>query len=198
MKVEPLKIPDAELLKLLSGPPNPRTVGLHLSDIIRDLLKRMDSKRYTDNPAAGLPVWRWETGFIWEEIWSRAFLRSEGVFLQPEILFEGVLMTPDGVHFETEQGWEFKVTWKKACEPSGEESGKFWAWFVQIKAYALALGIEKYRLVVLFVNGDYKGGGPMIGQWEYTFTKKELRENWKMLMDHLKIMRGIESERGGK
>lgn len=192
MKTERLSMPSSDLIRLLSGPDRPRTAGLHISSVIRDLLKRMDPKKYPDDSKSpmGLPLWRWEIGFLWEEIWSRAVLRDKGVFTQPELEHEGLLLTPDAVDMSAEELWEFKATWKKACEnPADDQDRKFWAWFVQMKAYCYVLGLLQARLVVIFVNGDYRQSGPICGMWRYRFTKAELKENWKMLKDHAKLMR---------
>lgn len=180
----------AELLHILNPDrdKDTRSPGLHLSAIVRDLLVRMEPKKYSDNTVSDPVLFRWESGFVWEELWSRALLRAQGFFIQPEIILDGIYMTPDAVDPKTEELWEFKFTWKKYALDPALEGEKFWSWFVQMKAYLWGLGLRRARLVVLFANGDYKGTGPLPLVRRYEFTKQELKENWRMLTAHAKTM----------
>ncbi len=65
---------------------------------------------------------------------------------------------------------------------------RFSKWICQMQSYCYHLPTQVARLYVLFVNGDYSykppGGDEQIKAWEFSFTKQELRDNWKQLRDH--------------
>lgn len=157
----------------------PRTPGLHLSQIIQSLCRKLDPKRY----AAGqdLPWNRFECGFTFERVLEMAFAsRRAGIFRPGEIELDGIIMSPDGIDPD---GWvleEYKLTWMSSTD--APEAAKFWKWIVQMQAYCYALGTCRARLRVLFLNGDYKTCAPDYRVWEFQFTDAELHSTWKMLL----------------
>jgi hypothetical protein len=36
---------------------------------------------------------------------------------------------------------------------------------------------------VLYVNGDYKGSGPLPGTFRIQYSRRELQENWDMILN---------------
>lgn len=63
---------------------------------------------------------------------------------------------------------------------------KFNKWMTQMLAYCHNLETPYARLYSLFINGDYRHTGPQLLCWSFTFTARELQDNWRMLMNHAK------------
>lgn len=167
-----------------------RAPGLHVSAIIKDILIAMNRARYGDEVTPTVRR-RWEVGFLWEEVLSAALARrharkSGTLLLQQEIEFEGVFMTPDAVNIRRWLLEEFKATWKSSAHDI--QGAEFFHWRIQIMAYLYALGMTKCILRVLFINGDYRGSGPIARAWALRFTPRELAENWMMLSAHARRM----------
>lgn len=78
---------------------------------------------------------------------------------------------------------EFKLTW---MSPKGAPTDpKFAKWWTQIKLYLHWLGLRRALLYVYFVIPDYRTPSPPIPRaWEATFTQRELRDEYDMIMRH--------------
>lgn len=161
----------------------PRTPGLHVSQIIRSLCKKLDPKRYIDGD---LPWNRFEAGFTFERVLETAFAsRMADIFRPGEIICDGIILSPDGIDTD---GWvlcEYKWTWMSSRE--APEGPKFWPWLVQMQAYCYALGVTRARLHAFFVNGDYKTKTPEYRVWVFEFAAQELHENWQMLLREARV-----------
>lgn len=81
---------------------------------------------------------------------------------------------------------EVKLSWMSARHDI--TSPKLWRYRVQLMAYCHMVGTDLGRLNVTFVNGLYKGAGPIHREWECEFTSRELRENWNMLRTNAKYV----------
>ena len=111
-----------------------------------------------------------------------------GEFTTPE----GIIYTPDMLIFE-DRGLrlgEIKLTWQSSREAPRAEATSFPAkmnkWLTQIKAYCYHLETRLARLYVFYVNGSYGQGGmnPELLSWDICFERRELEENWRMLLNH--------------
>ncbi len=73
----------------------PRTPGLHLTDIISDILLTLSvAKKYDDAD----PCLQYEKGYLWEVVLSYAF--AEKVIYQiGEVELDGIICSPDGVSY---------------------------------------------------------------------------------------------------
>lgn len=174
---------------------NPRSPGLHLSDVVNDLMAvtGMDQK-YKGNTWSRQPTMN--AGFVWEEVifnnWedylsvalAKLMGRKLSWYQTGELEHDGIYLTPDGVDVTLPHpGWvlqEAKCTWKSAKNGPADN----WRYMVQAKAYCMALGITQVMMHVLYLMGEYKGGGPEYKPWLITFTPEELAENWDMLKNH--------------
>lgn len=190
MKVQQLEV---DISKLLEGPDaQPRPAGLHVSDIYRDIentvTKPGERRPYSElseseRRRAGT---YWAMGFAWERVLERSMVDAfvSGSVVRPgTLLIEGILVTPDLLNLDDMCLEEWKCTWKSSNKWDKLEV-EFWAWTIQIKAYCYALGINKARLRVYFINGDYAGSGPQVKYALLEFTDLELRETWNMLKGH--------------
>lgn len=181
-------IEDAELMSEIGHSTGPRTTGvLHLSDIYKILMVRLQPKRFGgDKP---MDMQRVEVGLLFESMLEEALARRFAHHRPGELIsVEGVYMSPDGVNLTLAAGEEYKATYmscgKGITDENGEPSEKFVHWFVQMKGYAKWLGVTRYLLRVLFLAGDYSWPiGPQFKSWDITFTDEEIDENWTMLMN---------------
>ena len=190
---EALLIEGIELPRLGTGAV-PRSEGLHLSAIIRDLMVKSGLK--TPKSSWNMPVTQ-SVGFIWEETlflsWeerlSHAFAsllgKSMGWYSTGELFLEGITMTPDGYDPDNGVLQEAKCTWKKVTNQPIDN----FSWMTQTKAYCKALRIDRVMFHVLYLNGDYKQSGPIYHPWLITFKPHEIEENWNMLTNHAAYMR---------
>ncbi len=185
-----------------------RTPGLHLSDIIKAIMKKIDPKTYdNDTPMDPNVI---EPGFAFEVALERAFnVRRMDILRIGEVEKDGVIMSPDGVDFgDPPTLEEFKFTKKSAkdtpwpcgmhaqpredCNYCTTEFGpKFYVYLLQIKAYCYALGLRHARLRVMFVNGNYSSGAnftpPEFRNWAFEFTEEELAKHWAYMLREAEI-----------
>jgi hypothetical protein len=119
---------------------------------------------------------------------------------------EGIAYTPDLLLFPPKRTvlGEIKVTWMSAqgvpISPAQEKatgipsnwdgigfaefSEKFAKYFTQMKAYCYWLDTPHARLIVYFVNGNWRPPIPCLLAWDFEFTTVELVENWHKLTNH--------------
>ena len=177
---------------------NPRSPGLHLTDVIKDLMvvsgldKKNEGNTWSRQPTMN-------AGFIWEEViftnWedamSAALAKLMGQKLSwyqtGELSYDGIYLTPDGLDVVATP-WilqEAKCTWKSAKNSPVDN----WRYMVQAKAYCMALNIDRVMFHILHLMGDYKGSGPQYKPWLIIFQPHEIVENWEMLTNHAEYMR---------
>lgn len=179
-----------------------RSKGTHLSDVIRYIGEKLALNRYSDNQLYA------QSGFVFEAGW-RAYAGNRGKVIQtPEMAVEGIHMNLDGVCLNDDDGGddggdggavleEYKATWRSVgglVDLAGGEKpfslDKYkdmcWDWDIQTKGYCYAIGVNRARVIPLFVNGDYKPPAPMLGVYgrilEFEYTGKELAANWRMVV----------------
>lgn len=167
-----------------------RSPGIHVSDVIRHIentvtkkgkrpptseLSRDEIRRMGNYTSVG---WAWEAVLRTSltKVWYEDYIVPVG-----EIECDGLTGTPDGLNTEEVCVEEFKATWRSSRR-SRDLEGEFWSWMVQIKAYCHMLALLEARLRVFFVNGNYRSSGPEIKVWALSFTREELKQNWKMLL----------------
>jgi hypothetical protein len=183
-------------LPILGTGNNVRSPGLHLTDIIKDLMvvSGMDQGNQTWSSRPTM-----NTGFIWEqvlfdrweEVLSPAFAKLMGRafswYHTGEIQYGGIYLTPDGIDISA-GSWvlqEAKATWKSSKNNPVDN----WRYMTQAKSYCMALGIDRVMFHILHLMGDYKGSGPIYKPWLITFLPHELDENWEMITNHAEYMR---------
>ena len=196
MIVTPIEF-DLDLAKALEG--YHRTPGLHMSDIYDPLFKELEPERYgRTNIDAETKAGYQGMGLAFEEILEKALAERlagsgrPGEIVEPDT---GIIYSPDLLIFNshTRLG-EIKLTWMSMREAPTEVTNgfpvKFDKYLVQMKAYCRCLETPYARLYCLFINGDYdykgKGLKPTPRCWDIEFSKRELHENWQMLMNYAK------------
>lgn len=187
MKVKAVVLP----FDLTMNDPN-RGSGLHASDIYGDLYKKLEPERYDirnkDGSESKPPDLLMALGLAWEQYLEKA-LKANGVLcdrpgeLESE---EGVKYSPDLllVNGEDRIG-EIKLT--SLSTNVGPTHKKFAKYLTQGMAYAYWANIPRLRYFVLHIHGNHKGAKfPKMNVWDVNFTARELRDNYRMLMNHAK------------
>lgn len=187
MKLTKLPAPDPDP-KWFSEDNQDRSPGLHLSQVL-DLLEETlygnpDGSYVPSGGSAWSKAALFSLGFIWERVLTDQALKGlteSGRLIRPgEVESDGIVMTPDGYCVDG-----ILEEWKCTFKSSGNDIAgeKFRRWWWQIKSYCRAVGVNRARLRVLFVMGDWRGSGPQWKGWEAEFTDRELEENWSMVLN---------------
>lgn len=161
------------------------TGKIHLSDIA----KFIDYKMGLSKPIKAVDwdmVLAAQVGFLWEDVLSDAYGANYAARIG-EVERDGVVCSPDGVGvFENVVtaalvvNEEYKATWKSLRNPPEDN----WYWMCQFKSYCYVLNVNTTILRVLYINGDYRGSGPVYRVFKIVFTDQELAENWQMILNH--------------
>ena len=182
------------LQDLIGKSVGPRSEGLHMSDIYGSLFQELEPKRYAHKPGEELPLLRFEAGLALENILEQG-LRQRLVERPGEFTTkEGIIFSPDLIMFNgTTRVGEMKLTWMTSGDAPREIVNGFpqrWdKWVVQMQSYCHCLETADARLIGFFINGPYPKDHkytPELLAWDITFSKREMDENWTMLMNHAK------------
>ncbi len=181
----------------------PRSPGVHQSDIIRDLEniiihpgKRKPDIEISDEDREVLNRYR-EMGFLWEVVLESVFKRRridglpKGRYLrQVEIEHDKVFKTVDGIYIPQWRVLEYKLTFRSKNRATLDRfEHEFWAWFAQLKGNCLGHGTRLASLFVFWVCGTYHPPVPQPARYDIIFGEEELHDNWRMLKNHEAVMR---------
>lgn len=192
MRITPLSLPLEELIGKSTGV---RAPGLHISDIYNRYFQVLEPKRYGQNTP--FDTKRVQMGLTFESIveeglrapTANALGQLEECARPGEMTTsEGIAFNPDLIIFgEQTRIGEIKLTWLSCKDMPREESNalppKFQKYVVQMQAYCHACETPYARLIAYFVNGDYKPMAPQLKAWDFEFTKRELYDNWQLLLN---------------
>lgn len=172
-----------------------RTPGCHVSDIVVEIMRKIDPKRYTksDNPDMSDASENWqEAGFIWEELLSGLFAARMNTtdtvtrFRPGEVTKDGIIGSPDAVCFHDDAEGpvleEYKCTWKSSRGFDLYDK-RYLYWLIQMQAYCYMIGTTTARLYVLHINGNYEGYIPQVSAWLLQFPQRELEDQWQSLVN---------------
>ena len=164
----------------LTGPGDRTLDKLHLSDIYTDL----DNTLFPKNSTADMTNKLWgEFGFLWEDTLSRSL--ADHCSERPgEIELDGIVGSPDGFDKDTGVLDEYKATWKSIRNAHPEN---VWRWQVQVRGYCKMLDTTIARFHIFYINGNYKQSGPLYRSYLFSYTKREIEENWLMLKNHARL-----------
>src|ERR1044071_1592454 len=135
----------------------PRTPGVHLSAIIRDMEKEMGKDREDEDLGPTSKASRqFEKGFIWEDVYGREFRRRMSKrrpkqyhwMEQFEILKDGIYMTPDAIRCGKLLTLEETKATYRSCAPFDEDPVAalfegFWSWGTQMMGYCRAMDLDR-------------------------------------------------------
>ncbi len=205
-----MQVREFELPLIIPPPKTPRSVGVHVSGIIRciatehGILKSewaeelsLVDVRVIEDPVAVLRIC---VGLAWEEWYIPQILGPifDAVDHPREMEVDGIYCTHDAesLSFGPESlsviitdrrmrlaGHEVKATWK-STRTVGDLSTQ-WMWITQMKAYCKCIGTTLFYMHTLFLCGDYTYPiKPILKHWEIEFTQEEIDSNWNDLRDY--------------
>lgn len=172
-----------------------RSPGIHLSSIIKDMLRTAGinrSGRGGSGNNAGSQHLTFEKGFLWERIIEWALRAQMDVdanaapddLVRPgEVFMDGIYMTPDAINVREQQVEEWKSTGIRAKDFDIIARRIEWLW--QGAAYARYFGFTK----VVFRVWHHVDMPPVVSQFEIEWTPEEVEENWQRILDHYEFMK---------
>lgn len=207
-----------------------RAPGVHMSDLYNSYFQELYPKKY-DKSRPMNPM-HLEMGLAWEDMLEDGLKERMVSVAGEDIERPGEFTTATGIHYNpdlliysdgpTRLG-EIKLTWMSSREmPTDVEYGwpvRFQKYDMQMKSYALWLGLLHARLYVFHVNGAYSwmakkkvatnardaakqaaeeqpsAGGPQLLAFDIEYTQHELDENWLLMESHGKS-RGLLDAKG--
>lgn len=193
-----------------------RAPGLHLGSIIKQM-KIAAGENVSDIPGEQ-PGLRALEGFTWEvaleymvagmpmdeaiELSFKRYFRElrKDISTQVRLCRDGIHMTPDGFLKDEGVVESYKHTRRSLRNALTQEDFEtnFWSWCVQEKSYALELGVDTTRWIVLWAAGDYskgKGTGPMAMQATMAWSAQELADNWRTVLRYRDMMAEQEAKK---
>lgn len=177
------ELPDTlDDLALAASAGDVRSPGLHLSQIIRSIMRTMDPETYKEGPVNPLYT---DPGFTFERVLEMAWSsRMADLFRPGEFELDGITGSPDYVDFRSGNVVlvESKMTEMSMKGCPTETKFKKWLW--QIAGYCKMLDTRYARLHVLFLRGDYKAVRRAYKVYEIEWTPAELDHTWAMLVQH--------------
>ena len=176
--------PFEQALALADDPDRPK--GLHVSQIINDMLKAIEPAKY----GGEMSVPKIVAGLALEQQVEKVLSALiPGGFRPGPIKKDGIWLSPDAVATDPWRLREFKLTWYSAKTKPCPYHDVYWGWRVQMMAYCWALETQIAELWAFFVNGEYPVGAPspQLLPMVIDFSMQELQENWDMLLAHAKF-----------
>lgn len=190
---------DFDVTLLSSGLPNllpqtDRTEGCHVSSIITDMCLRLGY--YSEEHAIDWTLVEAGNMFEWAAI-KRRLLDSPDDYLEVgELSLDNVYGHPDLLKVIDEKVVEFKWTFRSSfpgCEvgqapaidhPIRAVSSKFWKDRIQLMSYCRMIGWLDGELEIGYHRGNYRDKQLDHAVWGFKFTKRQLIDNWDMLLRH--------------
>lgn len=169
------------------GTLTPRSSGLHVSQIYRDLERTiMAQKKERRDLTQDELSWYAAGGYLWEHVFSVAMadsFRNAEIVRPGEFMVDGIIGSPDNWDIRTGRVVETKATWLSSRKLDSLEK-HFWVWLVQMQGYCRLLDTTEAELYVFFVNGNYAPPMPIGRALTLSWTRAEIDENWEMLKRH--------------
>lgn len=183
MEIEEFAVDITSFPRRPEGEDPARSKGVHLTDVIRSIMEISKMQR-----TASGSMWTQdslelagEVGFLWEEVLSQA-MKERLPCRIGEVSKDGITMSPDGIEMEGDLAVlsEYKAIWASSNRAIEDD----WYRMTQVKGYCAGLGLLVVRMYILYINGDWKGGGPQFKGKRITFSQREIDETWDMIVGH--------------
>lgn len=164
----------------------PRSPGLHLTTIIRDLRDSLGMGKKAEGWDMNICA---DIGFLWEDAFAYAYRdRMDEIYRPNEFVIDGISLSPDGVGVDPETGdiydllvnYEYKCTWRSSKRIPTDD----FYWDTQFKCYCYGLNTNITILHVFYVMGDYRGSGPVNRTYRIEYTDQEIETAWGMVKRH--------------
>jgi hypothetical protein len=168
-----------------------RSKGKHVFTAFHKVMESIYPDRFGGGNERELPQTRFNLGNALEHAIIEAYARDyPDKYARPgQLEFDDIYGTPDLWDIEEWCTVEIKLTWASSTRADDIEDSWFWRYWSQLKSYCYMAGQTKGRLIIVFINGNYRYGEPE-GQptgmmWEWEWTPEELHENWQMIKAQL-------------
>lgn len=171
---------DVKWPKTLFEDDEPRKEGLHLSTVIKSLMESTGlgykGKGFNDMQLTA------EIGLLWEKVLGKV-MREKYAVRPPQICEDGIWMSMDGIGPDPLDELplvveEYKCTWQSTRRSPVDN----FYYMTQVKSYCHAVETHVAIMHIFYIMGDYRGSGPIYRAARLTFTRRELEENWKMIL----------------
>lgn len=162
-----------------------RSPGVHVSNVISDLCVRLG---FFSGDTILTSVWaQLGCALEWAVIQRYARHYPNRYAILGELEEDGLFGTPDLYDMDKNAVVEIKLSWMSTKQPV--DGPKYWRYWTQVKAYCKMVDSELGYLNVAHVMGAYDGKGPAWREWEARFTRKEINDNWQMLLNNAEQIR---------
>lgn len=167
-----------------------RSEGLHLTNILDEILKERGQSNVRDDlDPADLDDYA-AVGFLWERVLTRAltdmYCETANVVRLGEFQKDGIYFTPDGILLNCDGSKPSLEEWKCTWTSSNKLIEDRIKWMYQVKCYCYALDLTKATIRVLYINGTWRPPIPRTRQYELEFSKRELAETWLEVLNFAK------------
>ena len=159
-----------------------RSAGVHLSQVIRDLETTLYPDRFKNAAGWDLNAAA-QAGVFFEVALEQAYAGMFGMDVG-EVMLDGIVGTPDGISFDEDGAYvdEYKLTWRS----SNKTPLDIFHYRMQGMGYCKMLGLDRVQYRVLYLNGDYRGSGPIYRVYMIQWDQWEIDENWDAIVCHAK------------
>ena len=160
----------------------PRTPGLHLTDIIKDILLALSLGAKYDKNAD--PRLQFEKGYLWEVVLSRAL--GEKFAQHPgEMELDGIICSPDGISWN-DAGSIIVEESKCTAKSSKRSPDENIAWMMQVKGYCKVVGSTICIFRIFHHTEIMWNPDSCYAVWKLEFSQTEIDENWMAIVNHAK------------
>jgi hypothetical protein len=164
----------------------PRSKGIHVSEVIRDIAIRYGFYDRQDEP----DYKRMMLGQAIEWALINALDRKHpGRFIRgTEVQHDGLLLTPDLLEPDIDFLYVHEIKFLRMSSEHPLTSDKYWAIHAQIKSYCRALNTRQAVLHVFHSDGNYKDRKVDYAPWYIEYTDAEIAQNWELITRHAREM----------
>lgn len=165
-----------------------RSPGKHVSTAIKRVMAELYPDRFDNNEP--IAQTRLDLGNAMERAIADEYAdRFPYEYVRPgELELDDITGTPDLWNLPYWCTIEIKLTWASSSRADDPEDSWFFRYWSQLKSYVYMAGQEVGRLIVVFLNGNYRYGDPdskpTAREWEDTWSQEELQENWEMIKSY--------------
>lgn len=201
MRIAPYELSFPLAMNDPTGPP--RGEGLHASDIYNSYYEQANPKRYGKKPNQPPPDLLFAVGLAWEQYFEKVLIAQGVLCARPgELVGEwkgrDIKFSPDLLICNGEDRLgEIKCAWMSSrLKPTDKDFQKY---LTQGKMYAYFTGIHRVRYFVLHMVGNWRDYPfPQMRIWDIEFTKRELMDEMKTMMQHAEDERLFEKAASGE
>lgn len=165
---------------LFTLPPDPPRVGVHYSDIAKDLLIYLNEQKY-GKPIDEEARHRFERGFAFESMLGARYYPKD-VITQVEFVSDHIIHTLDGFDPIEEETWESKCTAYSMNRGLDDPELISWKW--QTCNYQRVSRSKAVNLIVMWINGNYRPMSTITKKYRRCYSPIEQSELWDMIRRH--------------